>query len=300
MTLLALVAVACGGGSDGESPATQVGPASPSDTPGVTVGTNTETALTAKDYDASLFDDTSHIVDNEWFPLVPGTRFVWTGRAFSDEGERINRRVVFIVTDLTKVIDGVRVVVGWDRDFNDGSMGESELIFFAQDMNGNVWHFGELVEHWDEGELDGGRAWFVDSPDGATAGIQMMADPAVGDRYSQGYSPPPWFWDDRARMSEIVRTCVPVGCFDDAIVIEEFEPRFPGSWQQKYYGRGVGNIRVGWRGDDEEQEVMVLSQHEQLSPEAMAEVRDLVLAQEQRAFAYATLTEPAEQRTDLP
>ena len=77
--------------------------------------------------------------------------------------------------------------------------------------------------------------------------------------YSQGFVPPPWFWQDRARVAEVgVRDCVPaVGCSGDAIVIEEFEPRFRGAFQLKYYAPGAGNTRVGWRGDDEEQEEMV-------------------------------------------
>jgi hypothetical protein len=93
-----------------------------------------------------------------------------------------------------------------------------------------------------------------------------------------------------------VRTCVPVDCYDDSLVIEEFEPRFPGSFQLKYYARGVGNIRVGWRGpNDEEREVMVLTTFEKLTPEALAKVRARVLAQEDRGLAYGRLP-PAEPR----
>ena len=109
--------------------------------------------------------------------LEPGTRYVWEGRAFEDEGELVERRVIFIVTDLTKTIGGVRAIVGWDRDFNDGVLGESELIFYAQDKVGDVWHLGEYVEHWDDGkELDRGRNWGVGFPEGAQPGIQMYAD----------------------------------------------------------------------------------------------------------------------------
>lgn len=257
------------------------------------------TRIAASDYDPSLFDESSAIVDNRWFPLVPGTRYVWKGRAFDDEGQRVARRVVFIVTDLTKVIDGVTGVVGWDRDFNDGSMEESELAFYAQDVDGNVWHLGELVEHWDSGELDGARAWFVDSPEGARPGIQMLADPVEGAHYSQGFAPPPWFWQDRARVSETgLRTCTPVGCFRRSIITEEFEPRFPGQVQLKYYSAGIGGTRVGWRGNDEEREVMVLTAYGQLSADELDRARARVLAQEQRAYAYAR-TAPAERRTDV-
>jgi hypothetical protein len=177
-------------------------------------------------------------------------------------------------------------------------MGESELAFYAQDIHGNVWHLGELVEHWEEGELDGMRSWFKDNPAGARPGIQMLAEPVVGAKYPQGFAPAPWFWQDRARVADVgVRDCVPVGCFDDVIITEEFEPRFPGEIQLKYFAAGVGGTRVGWTGDDEEREVMVLTQYDELGAEAMDAVRAAVLAQEERAYAYSR-TEPAAVRSD--
>ena len=40
---------------------------------------------------------------------------VYRGSSIGDEGERIEHRVVFTVTGLTKEIAGVRAAVGWDR-----------------------------------------------------------------------------------------------------------------------------------------------------------------------------------------
>ena len=278
------VAAACADGSETGQP-------SPSPSP------SPDDVIRVDDFSPELFDETSHVVDNEWFPLVPGTKHVWRGTAFED-GELIRRKVVFVVTDLTKEIAGVRAIAGWDRDYNDGVLGESELIFYAQDRFGNVWHLGEYVEHWKEEkpgdkELDGSRLWVHGDPEGAKAGFGMKADPeAATGAYSMGFAPPPWFWDDRARVAETgVRTCIPLGCYDDVVVIEEFEPRFPGAFQLKYYARGVGSIRIGWRGDDEEQEEMVLTKLVPLDPVALAQVRESVLQQEHRGYAYAR-TEP--------
>ncbi|MGQ0670584.1 MAG: hypothetical protein ACT4PO_13075 [Actinomycetota bacterium] len=266
-----------------------------SETPEATAGEEPSPAPTkASDFYPALFGEDSANIDNEWWPQRPGTRFVWEGRAFED-GERVDRRVVFTVTDLTKVIAGVLTRVGWDRDFNDGRLGESELIFLAQDRYGNVWHLGQYREVYED-EFVGGRVWVVGDPEGAEAGILMKAEPRLGEpSYSQGFAPPPWDWDDRARVHRIgARTCVPVDCFEDVLVIDEFEPSVPGAHQLKYYARDVGNIRVGWFGrNEEEREVMGLVKFVQLSPDAIEKVRAQALALEHRAYAYAR-TPPAE------
>jgi hypothetical protein len=102
--------------------------------------------------------------------------------------------------DLTKVIAGVRTRVGWDNDFNNGFLGETEIIFLAQDTAGNVWHLGQHREVYED-EFVGSRLWVVGDPEGAEAGILMKADPTkTTGSYSQGYAPPPWDWDDRARL----------------------------------------------------------------------------------------------------
>jgi len=56
---------------------------------------------------------------------------------------RIHHRVVFTVTNLTKVIDGVRNLVLWDRDYSANRLVEAALAFFAQDNDGHVWHWGQ-------------------------------------------------------------------------------------------------------------------------------------------------------------
>jgi hypothetical protein len=81
-------------------------------------------------------------VTNAMFPLKPGTEFRYQGRV-AEAGKSSPHSVTFTVTGLTKVVDGVRTVVAWDRDYQNGKMQEQELAFFAQDDRGNVWNFGE-------------------------------------------------------------------------------------------------------------------------------------------------------------
>ena len=108
-------------------------------------------------FDPANFDDTSTRIDNPYLPLVPGTQLVLDGS--DHEGRKIvPHRIVFTVTDQTKVIDGVRAVVAWDRDFVRRDLAEAELSFFAQDNAGNVWYLGEYSETYDDGELVGAAA----------------------------------------------------------------------------------------------------------------------------------------------
>ena len=61
---------------------------------------------TLEAFDRNNFDNSAN-VDNKWFPLQPGTQLVYKGFTQEDE-KRVPARVVQTVTDLTKVVNGVR------------------------------------------------------------------------------------------------------------------------------------------------------------------------------------------------
>jgi hypothetical protein len=256
--------------------------------------------VTAKDFDRSLFDENSATITNKWFPATPGTQFTWTGWS-EDAGERERHRIVFTVTDMTKVINGVRALVGWDRDWSGGSLVESELLLLAQDKRGNVWHLGEYTETYEDGEFIGGQAWFVGHLKGAKAGIHMKADPRLGSpAYSQGFAPAPYHWNDWGKVYKVgQRTCVPAGCFKDVLVVDEFEPTKPGEHQLKYYAPGKGNVRVGWRGSDESKEVLVLRKVRHLRSEEMPRVRAAVKAHEARANVFGSTSRAKPRGVDV-
>jgi hypothetical protein len=206
-------------------------------------GVMAQNSKTAEDelkvFDRNNFDRSANI-DNKWLPLQPGTQWVYNG--FTQEGKnRVPHRVVQTVTDLTKVINGVRTVVVWDVDYKDGNLEESEIVFFAQDKDGNVWLLGELVEKYDEMTFVGGQVWLA-GMDGASAGIMMKADPRPGTpSYSQGYAPPPFNWTDSAKVEQIDQnSCVPSGCYKNVLVIAEgSKEEGPDAQQLKYYAPSV-------------------------------------------------------------
>src|SRR5215211_4972205 len=251
----------------------------------------------AEDFKRAQFDDPTRI-DNRWLPLTPGTQLVYEGSAI-DDGERISRRVVTTVSDLSKVIDGVKTLVIWERDFTAGQLSVPELAFFAQDNAGNVWLVGEYPEEYDEGEFDKAPAW-ISGQKGARAGITMLAEPRRGvPTYAQGYAPPPVDFTDRARVYKTgQQTCTPVECYENVLVTEEFNPDEPGAFQLKYYAPGVGNVRVGWRGEkEEEKEKLELVDYQHLSQQALAKVRRDALEMDKRAYERSEVyreTPPAE------
>jgi hypothetical protein len=286
-TLAILATTASGCGKEGAS--STAGPA--------TSGSAAKRDVQASDFAKAKFDR-STTIDNKWFPLKPGTQLHYMGSSVED-GQRLHHRVVFTITDMTKVIDGIEAVVAWDRDYTTGKLVEEELVFFAQDNDGNVWHLGQYPEVFENGKLVETPAW-ITGLKGARAGVFVRANPRLGSSdYSQGFAPKPINWIDRARVYKTgVHTCVPAGCFDDVTVLEEFELDKPDAFQLKYHAPGVGDVRVGWRGAGEDtRETLVLERIVHLDADGLAEARAEAMRLEARAYRFSKYvygqTEPA-------
>ena len=223
-------------------------------------------------------------IDNLWLPMTPGRRYVLEGLA-NRGGGLLPHRVVFTVTDVTKEIHGIRCLVVWDEDYNEGTLAEAELAFFAQDTSGTVWRMGEYPEEYEEGKFVAARPWIHGFED-ARAGIMMPAKPDLGTpSYAQGWGPAV-DWTDRGQVDQMgQKTCVPVTCYEDVLVIAETSQSEPDAQQLKYYARGVGNVRVGWRGAGEKtKETLELVRIEQLDAAALAEARTRALELERSAY----------------
>jgi hypothetical protein len=249
-------------------------------------------------FDAGSFDRSIQI-DNEWMPLTPGTRFVYEGTTIEDDGTAVPHRVVINVTDLTKMIGGIRTLVTWDLDYSDGELVEAELAFFAQDTSGNVWRIGEYPEEYDAGKFIAAPAWIHGFED-ARAGIMMPARPQVGTpSYAQGWGPAV-NWTDRGQVDQVgQKTCVRAGCYENVLVIAETSAGEPDAQQLKSYAPDVGNVHVGWRGAGEKtKETLELVKVERLDATALAEVRAKALEMEKNAYqrskAVYAHTPPAE------
>jgi hypothetical protein len=176
-------------------------------------------------------------VTNPWYPLRPGTTFVYGG---SDDGDAL----VDVVTPShrTKVIDGVRTRVVYDRLLTNGVVSERTTDYYAQDRCGNVWYFGE-----DTAELDAHGT--VTSTDGtwragvrgAQPGVYMQHHPKLGRTFRQEWSAGVAEDQFRAVARNLTAT-VPYGTFGNALRILETNALEPGVLDAKIYVRGVGEV----------------------------------------------------------
>jgi hypothetical protein len=273
-SLLASLALgACGGGDDAVAPAK------------ADVDTKARTA-TEKDFAPQRNFSASTTVDNRWHPLVPGTQFVFAGRSNRGLG-RLPHRVIFTVTGLTKEIDGVDTVVLFDRDINRDKLLEAEITFFAQDDDGNVWNFGEYPEEYGEdGSFEGAPSTWLSGSRGARAGILMRGDPQPGTpAYMQGVAPQIGFGDTAKVVRYEQEQCVPIGCYDNVLVVDETNPLDPGDGHQlKYYGAGVGNISVAPGKGGKEREILELVKVHKLRPKTLEKLDREALRFDRRAY----------------
>jgi hypothetical protein len=255
----------------------------PSPAPGASSAAATPSCKLIADFQRRNFSKSTRI-NNSWLPLVPGTQFILDGKANWGSGLRPHR-VVFIITDLTKVINGVRTVVIWERDFNAGHLVESELAFHAQDNKRNVWLFGEYPESYENGRLAGAPDTWIAGTARSKAGILMLAKPRVGTpSYLQGLAPAIGFVDCAKVIKAGQKVCTSGKCYRNALVTDEWNPLVPqDGHQQKYYVQGVGNVRADFLGGPEH-EFLTLTKTVRLCAKAVAEVREEALKLDRRAY----------------
>jgi hypothetical protein len=177
-------------------------------------------------------------IDNSWWPMRPGAR--WIYRETDSEGAR--QRVVVTVTRRTKVIaNGVTARVVHDVVTEDGKPVEVTDDWYAQDRAGNIWYLGEDTTEYENGRPVSKEGSFEAGVDGARAGIIMPAHPRVGMRYRQEYYK--GHAEDRARiMSLRERAEVPFGFFSRALMTRDENPLEPRILEYKFYARGVGPV----------------------------------------------------------
>ena len=178
-----------------------------------------------------------HRVDNRFFPLTPGTRFVYFGE---EDGEP--QKNVVVVTHDRKNILGISAIVVHDQVYVHGELQENTFDWFAQDKNGNVWYLGEDSREIEDGKVVSTEGSWEAGVDGARAGIIMPAHPQVGQRYQQEFFEGEA--EDEARVVALgLDVNVPYGSFHNCIRTQEFTRLEPGVVEAKFYCPNVGMVK---------------------------------------------------------
>jgi hypothetical protein len=173
-------------------------------------------------------------IDNPWFPVIPGTTYVYTGL----EGGAPARDVVSVGRELV-TIAGVRCRVVHDRLYRRGKLAERTEDWYAQDRPGNVWYFGEATAELDaRGHVTSTEGSWTAGVKGAKAGIIMLARPVVGRSYRQEFFEGQA--EDFARVIGIFERVTGGGA--ETVLTEEWTPLEPGVLDHKLYARGIGNV----------------------------------------------------------
>ncbi|HSS37070.1 MAG TPA: hypothetical protein VLR93_12420, partial [Patescibacteria group bacterium] len=177
-------------------------------------------------------------IDNPWFPLVPGTTYTYHGT--KDGKAAVDS---YAVTDKTRTLDGVVCRVVEDRLVLDGKLEEETSDYYVQDVDGNVWYFGEDTKELDpKGHVTSREGTWHAGVDGAVPGIFMEADPTVGHAYPQefyrGHA------EDHFEVIDLNASVkVPFGAYSGVVQTKEWTPLEPGVLDHKYWVRGIGEVR---------------------------------------------------------
>ena len=187
---------------------------------------------------------------NRYFPLLQGAQWKYLTTYRDDSGELVTERDTVTVTNRTKLIDGITCVVVTDVVRASNGTIEQTEDWFAQDTTGNVWYCGEISQQQEtfDGdvpslpELVGIEGSWKTGRDGAKAGIQMLAHPAVGKTYRQEL-----LWVDAEDVATVLAVnaneSVSGGAFrcnSACIETRDYAAIEPDADEHKYYAPGVG------------------------------------------------------------
>jgi hypothetical protein len=173
-------------------------------------------------------------VDHPLVPLasVPVTVFAGTD---GDTKTRGTNRLL----KKTSTVDGVRVAVLENKEFEDGKLVEHTLDYYAQRRDGSVWYFGERVQNFENGKVNHEGQWLAGNGN-AQPGIYMPAKPKVGQVFQQERAP--GVAEDRSTVLAAGLTRkTGAGTFRKCIKVKDFSP-IDKLTEFKYYCPGVGLV----------------------------------------------------------
>ena len=218
---------------------------------------------------------------NPWFPLVPGTQWVREGTTLI--GNRVvPHQVITTVTDVIRVIDGVKAVLVYDHSVGAGQVVQESIDYFAQDKGGNIWTLGGATEQYEAGRFVSVDEVWLGGVDGAKPGILMPADPTAATPAWVIAQPPGEDGDAAAFARMQPQECVPFGCYQNVLVIREGKQTALSN-EFKYYVFGGGQIRNEPLGASRHADIELLINMTKLTSRGLAEASAAALRIDRQA-----------------
>jgi hypothetical protein len=198
--------------------------------------------------------DFSTKIDNQYWPMSPGT--AWVYRETDEEGNE--QRVVVTVTSRTRQVMGIDARVVHDIVTEDGETIEDTFDWYAQDSDGNIWYLGENTKEYEDGKVVSTEGSWEAGVDGAQPGIALPAEPEIGLEYRQEY------YEGEAEDAATVlglheRAETPAGSYEGVLMTKDYTPLDPKALEYKFYAPGVGPVvTLGVSGEVSREELVQL------------------------------------------
>ncbi len=180
------------------------------------------------------------VVDNQYFPLTPGTK--WVYQATLKDGT-IERNELEVLQEVRNVM-GVQATIVHDVVLVESQLVEETYDWYAQDKDGNVWYLGEDVDNYENGVIanhEGSWEWGVN---GALPGVIMWADPSAHlneEYYQEFYAGEA---EDKGQVLSVTeKVTIPFGSYENVVKTYDFSTADPDLKENKFYAAEIGNIR---------------------------------------------------------
>ena len=194
--------------------------------------------------DSSLF--VSNPTGNTYFPLADA---IYKYKTFAEDGTVTEKDVVKVTRGTRRILEiTARVVRDTVTDAETGSVLEDTTDWYAEDIYGNVWYFGEIAQQFEDGILVGIEGSWTAGVDGAKPGIVMFASPQKNVTYRQEFA-----LGDAEDVATVVGFVnklptlppgvnLPQRVHGPFLHTQDFSALEPGVLEDKYYAPGVGMV----------------------------------------------------------
>ncbi len=179
-------------------------------------------------------EDYEQSISHPYLPMDPGTVWIYEG-----DHDGLPRRDEARILEEPRVIHGIPCATLLQEVYIDGKIAEVTRHWYAQDVDGNLWTYGEHSVEFGGGQAVTTTDSWQAGVDGAEPWMVLGADPQVGDRYYGEY---PGGRDEVLVLSLNETAVVPAGTFENCLSALETNLDDPEDADRVIYSPGLGLV----------------------------------------------------------